>query len=1354
MWSARTFTELDAERLDDLGFLDRSRSPRLRPAADLLSNPVAWVLGRPWIGKSTVARGLETHLRFQPELVPGLDDRVWLTRLNLPAGEGGGLPFWWDEWRHAPVPSPAIWLVDGVDESLDTRADRLDQLGSMIEAIGDEHLRELRLVLFSRPYSELEGFRRRLRDRYKHLAEWDAIPQFWLTRLDRAAAATIVTGERFTAVEHLIRRNSLQPVAGYPVVLRYLATYHRDAEGLTVASVWQGVLSSLLGERQSNSAVCFQTTREERFRAARRIAAVLTLSRTSAVREYSPAPGQPTIDTLFHAPDSRVQAAVREACRSALFTPSGDPLEYRFVQRNAQDWLTAFALNDLPRPALRSALSSSGGTLSPRLREVARLLRTALGDNEARDVIDRLAGGPVLPSDATVPTADESLTALDQLERLAIDSPWGLRFGQDGENLGRLRAEGLGVALAARLRDPNRPARVKHLLIDVAEATAAIEAADAAVELVLDPTQEDELRYAAVWMVNRLGGDLHLQMLEIPVGEGTGTAEIDCRLRATVVLQCLRRRGWTCARAALNAPPMIPGLTDTPHTLLNQIEDQMLLADARQLLPHLRVLWDRHATEHRPFDLPKFLDRAVSLVLGVSPPDASDLNALIHFVQDVAGDDGNWLRAREITQRLRPFQAARRSLYLLEMTADERRRAMAFHLLPPEDWEWARDQALGPLAGRRDAWEQAEWVAWTARQSGQISDADWTAFTELLETHAPGLRASFNLARQQYEQQQAQAEARRREEEARNPRRRPLRERVEELLARQDVPEQEVMRGLGWMCFSPDPWSRDVAGEVWGDLQPELQRRVLQACRCGLIVTDPTPIPNSGTFSGRILFEGGAFAAVVTGAEAEGWLTPDLIRRWLPSALFARMSEDWDGPITACATVCPHATEVALLDTIELHAHRAGSPFLLRQIPGEAWTPALTDRLVTLAADETILAPVRRELLDQLATRDPSRIDPIATAWANRPVAEGDIDQLRVGGRNILIRRNPLLIFDLLENEFDSRGAACLEELPNLYDDSLGWTAGVRNWPLAHLERLVTLLVRAYPPAADPPEEGGFVTPDIELRMLRGQIIWTLLGRTDPEAVDVMERLSALDSHVRARRDTHLANARAAELLPRITQPGSDPDALSVQQAVRLLNREGFRLIRSADDLLDAIIEALGKIGDSIGHDLPMLYSAYEKDQPRRHLHEDALQAYLRLRLTDQLAHMCDGVAVQIVREDQIGFRQRLDLRVTAPCHGGGGFATVVVEVKWSTHQDTNTAQVDQLGVRYLLGEGLSHGVFLVGWVGLWRPRDGSGENHSRVTLHSHLITQRDAFCAPGQPGAQLRIEPFILDARWSRSDS
>jgi hypothetical protein len=1345
----RLFTELDAERVDELGFLDHRRTPRLFRLDRVLNQLHAWVLGPPWLGKSTLAAGIEDWLRHNPMALAGIEDRHALTRLGESGVDRDVPPVWWRGWCQDDTPCPAVWLIDGVDEGLDRNEHLFHRILEVINDTPADHLRLLRLILFSRPHAEVGDFRDQLQQLYAGITRRTESPLFWLTRLDREAAETLVGQERFPEVLELIRRCHLQPVAGFPIVLRFLKGYP-ETVGLSVPLVWQGILTALLGEKHTNTRARFDTTKDERFAAACRMAAVLTLTRRDLIRTYCPDPAVPTVGTLFQIPENRLLAAAQETCQTAAFHHLPELGTYRFAQRNVQDWFTAFALASLPLPALRSALSGSDGAIFPRLREPARLIQTATDRQEVRDEIDRLSGGVMLPSDAAEPTLAEATRCLDALEELAQKAPWGIRMEGDWrDDLGRLRVNGLGVVLADRLRDTARPHQVKRLLISVAEATRSLEAVEPAVELVLDGSQHEQLRYAAMRFVIRFGGEAHLRQLEGPIGEGTADTEIDRQIRGILIYELLDRGMWPVWRAALHAPPAQANMVDRRVSVLLRLHESLTLDDARLLLPHLRTLTFRHLNEYTPHCFPDFISRAIDLLRNQEPMQAADLESLLAFALDLVHESDNWTLGRDIAGRLRNNPVARRRFYDNDIeamrTGRDACRIGASQLLELDDWMWLRDQALGPWAGRQEVWADAYWLARRARDEERLPTGDWQHFVSLVEQHVPSLPAQFEDEIRRREEERARVESQARERERRNPERLPLVERLQQILDRSDLTAAERMRQLGHLCAARW-WAVGVQGVAdEGGLPEELWRRVLDAFLVGLDARESTPIPEA---------EGTAFSHVACSPDHALRLTEATIRQWLPIALRAHVSTDWTQVTRACWRVSQPATEQALLEALTNEVRRSENLVLLGLIPSECWTDALTLQVTTLVHNDGTRPRARRELFEYLADRCPEEAERIAPEWAARAVEAGDADQLRQAGRNVLLARNPSAAFDLIEPDFSARGVSALEELHLLWGRHHTLQVQWERWPVNLIERLTRLLLRAFPPGDDSDFEGGFVTPAHELRDLRAQLIAHLLSRPEPEAGEALDRLADMDTSVRERVLTHRASGKAQSLMPTVNPATArDPDALSVTEAVRLLDRAGYRLIRSADDLLDAVLESIRQIQGEVGHDLPMLYSAPARRskgrQTRKHLEEDALQAYIRRRLLEILPRIAEGVDVQIVREDQVARRQRFDLRLTAPCHCTRQLSTVVIEMKWSTNGETRTGLVSQLGERYLLGEGLTHGIFLVGWSGEWRPRDGSGANADIRKLEGFLTNQRDDFCRAGQRGAGLRMEPFVLDVHW-----
>ena len=345
----RLFCRTDRERLDEFGFLDCDRSPQLFHIDEILSEPLAWVLGSPWLGKTTVAECVQTWLRSDADGLGGIGNRVALTKLGAAGVERDLPPLWWREWLSAEQPQRAVWLVDAVDEGLDRNAHAFELILQVLGQTGFEHLRELRLILFSRPSSELGDFRKRLDGCFGGVLSRTESPRFWLTRLSRSAAEKLIGEEHTSKVFDVIQRNKLQQIAGFPVVLNYLRRYP-ETKSLSIADVSRGILKGLLGESVSNSRARFISNLNDRVSATDQIAAIQVLTGRDMIREHSPDPTELTIGTLFQRPDNRVLEAAFEACRTPVFAALPQQGRFRFVHRNVQDWFAAFASHDCRGP--------------------------------------------------------------------------------------------------------------------------------------------------------------------------------------------------------------------------------------------------------------------------------------------------------------------------------------------------------------------------------------------------------------------------------------------------------------------------------------------------------------------------------------------------------------------------------------------------------------------------------------------------------------------------------------------------------------------------------------------------------------------------------------------------------------------------------------------------------------------------------------------------------------------------------------------------------------------------------------------------------------------------------------------
>ena len=99
-------------RLDDLGFLDVTRSTSLLTAEELLELPVALVVAPHWMGKTFVANQMGIWLRQDDRFGPYL----YGTSLQISGAERDVPPPWWNDWKNAKQGTRACWIIDSLDE--------------------------------------------------------------------------------------------------------------------------------------------------------------------------------------------------------------------------------------------------------------------------------------------------------------------------------------------------------------------------------------------------------------------------------------------------------------------------------------------------------------------------------------------------------------------------------------------------------------------------------------------------------------------------------------------------------------------------------------------------------------------------------------------------------------------------------------------------------------------------------------------------------------------------------------------------------------------------------------------------------------------------------------------------------------------------------------------------------------------------------------------------------------------------------------------------------------------------------------------------------------------------------------
>jgi hypothetical protein len=196
-----------------------------------------------------------------------------------------------------------------------------------------------------------------------------------------------------------------------------------------------------------------------------------------------------------------------------------------------------------------------------------------------------------------------------------------------------------------------------------------------------------------------------------------------------------------------------------------------------------------------------------------------------------------------------------------------------------------------------------------------------------------------------------------------------------------------------------------------------------------------------------------------------------------------------------------------------------------------------------------------------------------------------------------------------------------------------------------------------------------------------------------------------------------------------------------------LLEREGARLVRSNDTLIEAVRQELGCIQGWLGGETPQAFSLWNIAPPEHFVPKDENTISdwychaLRIRLADSGLIVNREVEVRNNIGPGVGSRQ--DIRVEIRDPETGELYVTVVEVKGIWHEQVRTSLISQLAEDYLVGGGLTHGIYLVvsfspRFVSNDRKRKASSKNLEGLEV---LLQEQADSLAP-----ELRVIPVIHD--------
>lgn len=405
---------------------------------------------------------------------------------------------------------------------------------------------------------------------------------------------------------------------------------------------------------------------------------------------------------------------------------------------------------------------------------------------------------------------------------------------------------------------------------------------------------------------------------------------------------------------------------------------------------------------------------------------------------------------------------------------------------------------------------------------------------------------------------------------------------------------------------------------------------------------------------------------------------------------------------------------------------------------------AVVGTLLTVLEDATAPLSIRTAVLTTLLRHGESRAVDIALTWTERTDSP---DEAVTAARSLLLHGGQDAVQRLLpalHANWELAQRSILEVAVQSWH-----LFPLQDFPPALLADLYLLAVDLYPPADDPPEPLGYmreISGREQVVQWRDRTLGQLVRDSSWEAVAKLEEISEHRPDLALPR--HLWHEAEQAALLRSWTELSDP-----RTALQVIEDQRRRVIRSADQLLDLIVEALGRLQDQLirSGGAADLWSEWPDDSRRlnyRPKYELSISDYVKRFLDRDLQQY----TISSNREVENRPGNETDILVTYVDRDVRGREVrryhAVIEVKGAWHAELLTAMETQLANRYLVDYETDRGIYLVGWFrcDLWDSRDRSRRTkpsgYSLLSLSEELRGQATRLSTDAR-----RVEAVVLDA-------
>ena len=531
----------------------------------------------------------------------------------------------------------------------------------------------------------------------------------------------------------------------------------------------------------------------------------------------------------------------------------------------------------------------------------------------------------------------------------------------------------------------------------------------------------------------------------------------------------------------------------------------------------------------------------------------------------------------------------------------------------------------------------------------------------------------------------------------------------------------------------------------WLESDPADRARMLDASERFLADGDPGPGWSEGP-TWRALAAYRALTAlldqrpdVLEGMNSEVW------RRWAFAIVHcpARFGGDSGTAAKLFEFAYPFAAEelrVAATEAIEVDNRTSGPAEVLDQLDS-SWDPQIEACLLEKASQPDLSPDVLAASAKAFARHASaagialirSRVETLAGEPSDRELAAELARGLAIGGGAAIWPQ----VWELLKADQEFGRAFAFRLGERLSDPVSG------SLTSDQLGELFIWLEGEFPTAEDPDRDGrSTVTPRDQVGDWRNRVLTQLMNRPERQAQAALVRIEEACPHLE-----WIAHVRARQVE---TAARAGWRKLTVAELTKLVSTPGGRVVRSSDELLSLVLDALEAIEARLTGDGG---AEHLWDDLRDGTWKPKREEALSNMLAQQLQLDLKGRAVTN-REPQVtklrgepGTGTRVDLLVQAPAPGparDGHDLSVHIEVKPNWSKELMSALPTQLAGKYLsVAGGRTHGIFLVGWYVCDRWADTRDARRAAGLNRDQVRTDLEEQAAGERPGLEIAVRLF-----------